>query len=330
MSARPIGPRSAAALGSGTAFLLYPTALSAHPPVGPGEFWSAWNWDPWILLLLGIAVTTYLTGVRRLWRRAGRGRGIPRWRAGAYLLGVWTLYAALVSPLHALGHSLFSLHMLQHMLLMVVAAPLLVLGHPGTAFVWAFSTRWRLRLGMLLRAPPLSTGWKFVAHPASVLLLHVGALWVWHLPALYEAALSHHWVHTIEHASFLLTAILFWWVLASHDGYRRWSGYGAAILYVFATALQSGALGALITFAPRRWYVGHEVGATLWGTDALADQQLAGVLMWVPAGLVYAAAASALLVLLLRSTGQEMRRRERAVERGWSPRRWDPTFDPRA
>ncbi len=308
------GPWVSAGVGSGVILLLRPASGFAHTPIAPGEAWLAWNWDPWILAVLAVALVMYLRGVGNLWGRAGRDRGISRWRAGSYLLGIWTLYIALISPVHALGHTLFSMHMVQHMILMVVSAPLLVLGRPLHAYLWALPVAWRRRVGdALRRRPELQRSWAGVTHPASVLVLHVGALWAWHVPALYEAALESYLIHTLEHASFFFTATLFWWILVSRTSRRSWPGYGAAVLYVFATALQSGALGALITFAPRRWYPGHDAGAHLWEMDALADQQLAGVLMWVPAGLVYTAAAVALFVAWLRRTEAEMARRERTA-----------------
>ena len=111
------------------------------------------------------------------------------------------------------------------------------------------------------------------------------ALWVWHIPTLYEAALQSTGVHAVQHVSFLLTAALFWWGMM-HGRYGR-TGYGVAVLYVFLTAVHSSVLGALLTVAPSVWYSAYAATAAEWRIDALADQQLAGLLMWVPAGVIF-------------------------------------------
>lgn len=284
--------------------------------VGPDGAWSTWNLDPWILGALYASTLAYLLGVRRLWASAGRGRGIPRWRVGAFLGGIAALLLALVSPIDPLGGTLFSVHMVQHMLLMVVAAPLLVLGRPLLGALWALPRGGRRAVGAWWqRSRAVRFGWPAVSHPVVVIVLHVGALWLWHVPELYQAALAHGWVHHLEHASFFFTAMLFWWALAEAGARGRWPGYGAGVLYVFATALQSGALGALLLFARDPWYPAHEAGAAAWGVDLLVDQQLAGALMWIPAGLVYTAAAVVLLLAWIERGERALARRERA---GWA------------
>jgi len=284
-----------------------------HPEglVPPGEWWAAWNLDPWLLGPIYALAALYGTGVRRLWRTAGRGRGLPVWRVWSYFGGIAALLLALVSPVDALGGTLFSVHMVQHMLLMVVAAPLLVLGRPMLGYLWALPEEGRRRAAQWWQRF-LPTRWSssVITHPAVILILHVGALWAWHVPELYQAALVHAWVHHLEHASFFFTALLFWWALAESGARGVWPGFGAGILYVFATALQSGALGALLLFAREPWYPAHEGGAALWGVDLLVDQQLAGAIMWIPAGLVYAGAAVVLFLGWMRRADQVTDRRE--------------------
>jgi putative membrane protein len=286
-----------------------------HDPATPGALWSAWNPDLWILGALLAFTSIYVRGVRRLWGRAGRGRGLPVWRVVCYLGGVATLVLALISPIDALSAALFSVHMTQHMLLMVVAAPLLVLGNPMLAYVWALPKGDRVALAEgWRRARVTRAGWRMLSHPLTIFVLHVGALWIWHVPELYEAALEHRAVHTAEHASFLFTAMLFWWALTRAGRRGHWPGYGAAVLYVFGTALQSGALGALLMFSPAPLYRAHAEGTALWGLDLLVDQQLAGALMWVPAGLVY---TGAILVLFLAWLGRAERASLRRDGSGW-------------
>ena len=120
-------------------------------------------------------------------------------------------------------------------------------------------------------------------------------MWAWHLPGPYQAALRSDGVHALEHASFFITALLFWWVLARPD-YRRRLSFGADLIFLFTAAMQSGVLGALITFARQPWYPMHAEPASWWGLTALEDQQLAGLIMWVPASLAYLAAAAAVLL----------------------------------
>jgi cytochrome c oxidase assembly factor CtaG len=136
--------------------------------------------------------------------------------------------------------------------------------------------------------------------------LHVGALWAWHAPALYERALRSERVHVLEHLCFFWTALLFWWVLADRRARTR-LGTGGALLYLFAAALQSTALGAFLTFAQHPWYRAHARSALAWGLTALEDQQLAGLIMWIPSGLVYLVAVAAVLVPALRERGPETR-----------------------
>jgi putative membrane protein len=301
------------------------SALHLQGLVAPGGVWTSWNPDPWILsVLLGLG-GLYVAGVRRLWREAGRERGLPRWRVGSYVAGMWVLVLALVSPVDALGETLFSAHMVQHMLLMVVAAPLLVLGRPVIAYLWALPAGWRRAVASgPFRSMGVRRGWTVLSHPLTVLVLHVAALWAWHVPALYQAALGSPLLHGLEHASYLFTAMLFWWTLSRAGRMGRWPGYGAGMLYVFGAALQSGALGALLLFARTPWFPAHAPGAELWGVDLLVDQQVAAALMWIPAGLVYTAAMLVLFVAWLRKADRAASHRER---HGWSRFRWMPEAD---
>jgi cytochrome c oxidase assembly factor CtaG len=134
-----------------------------------------------------------------------------------------------------------------------------------------------------------------LSRPVPVLVLHVTALYLWHLPVLYQAALNDDRLHALEHASFFGTAWLFWWLIVDEKG-RRKLGDGAAVLFVFLAGLASGALGALLTFAPTALYPIQALGARAWGLTPLTDQQLAGLIMWVPAGVVYVLTAAVLFL----------------------------------
>ena len=244
-----------------------------------------WTWEPVTLALLVLSAVLYGCGVRTLWARAGRGGGITMWQAGAFSVGVAVLAIALLSPLAWLSEVLFSAHMTQHELLMLVAAPLLCFGRPLIAALWAIPPAWRDNIGSLARRRGVVTIWRGVTSPLSVFLLHAVALWVWHIPVLYEAALRSTGIHALQHLSFVLTAALFWWGMM-HGRYGR-LGYGVAVLYVFLTAVHSSVLGALLTVAPALWYPTYRTAGAPWQIDALQDQQLAGLLMWVPAGVIF-------------------------------------------
>lgn len=175
----------------------------------------------------------------------------------AFAAGWSALAVALLSPLDHAAEESFGLHMVQHELLMIVAPPLLILGRPFTALA-ATLPRAALRVAARpLRIPPLAA-WG----------LHAAALWIWHVPRLFEAGLHSHGIHALQHASFFFSALLFWWTV-----FRR-VRTGTAALYVLTTMLHAGALAALLTFAPAPIYAGTPLG----------EQQLGGLIMWVPAG----------------------------------------------
>lgn len=244
-----------------------------------------WTWEPGVLISLAGTAVLYASGLARLWRRAGVGQGIRRWEAACFAAGWLALLIALVSPLHALGELLFSAHMAQHEVLILIAAPLLVLGRPLAPFLWVLPREEREAAGRWAQAPPVARAWRFLTAPLVVWVIHGVALWIWHLPALYQATLEDDFIHTLQHLSFFGSAALFWWALI-HGRFGR-LGYGAAVLWVFTTSLHSGVLGALLTFAPRLWYPIYEARTGEWGLSALEDQQLAGLIMWVPAGVLF-------------------------------------------
>ena len=266
-----------------------------------------------ILAGLIAAAVAYAAGLRRLWggppvnRRAGPG--VPSaGQAACFAAGLATVAVALLSPLDRLAHLLFAAHMAQHMLLVLVAAPLLVLGGPGLPLAVALAPGWRRRLGRLRHRPAWTAARDLLTRPLVAWGVHVGTLWAWHLPGPYQAALASDAVHAAEHASFLGTGLLFWWVVLSRPGRRRLAP-GFAVLYLFAAALQGSALGALLTLAPAPLYP-LQAAAAPSGPAALADQQLAGLVMWIPADLVYLGAAGTLFMGWLLSLERASPRQE--------------------
>jgi putative membrane protein len=197
---------------------------------------------------------------------------------------------------------------------MLVAAPLVVLGRPVVAFLWALPLAWAREVGGWGKTRWFHAVWRVVSNPLAAWAVHALALWVWHAPALFEATLRSDLVHTAQHVCFLGSALLFWWALV--HGPRGWMGYGAAVLYLFTTSVHSGVLGALITFAGAVIYPAYVPGARAWGVEPLEDQQLGGLIMWVPAGLVYIAAGLALCAGWLRESERGVLRREASAAPG--------------
>ncbi|NLG70911.1 MAG: cytochrome c oxidase assembly protein [Chloroflexi bacterium] len=263
---------------------------AAHPgqPPAPHDLPEAWNWDPVILSGLILTGFAYARGLRSYWLRSESGRSTLRRRALAFSTGWLALFTALVSPLDTLSSALFSAHMAQHILLMQVAAPLLVLGLSPAILAWCVPRSWRFVLTRSHSFTGLQALWKLLSHPLVAWTLHVLALWVWHTPGLYQAALVNENLHALEHISFLGSGLLYWWSLLYTT---RGEQLGVRLLSLFTMGLQSGLLGALLTFSPQTWYTGQSAAAASWGLTPLSDQQLAGVLMWMPAGLIYLAAA---------------------------------------
>ena len=259
----------------------------------PGEHASPWTdalsgpwsslWLPWTMLAMSAVL--YGTGALRLWRRGVIGHGVRRWELLAFAAGWTAIVIAQVSPLAWLSEQLFSAHMTQHELLMLVAAPLLVLGRPMVVMMWGLPAATRQRLGRVSQQPFVGRPWRLLTAPLVVWALHGAALWVWHVPLLYQDALASDNLHLVQHACFLGTAALFWWTIVQ-GRYGR-LGYGAAVVYVFSTMLHSGLLGALFTFAPGTIYPAYSRSAPAWGVSAIEDQQLAGLIMWIPFGIVF-------------------------------------------
>lgn len=267
-------------------------AHAGDAPIAPSQLWHHWSFDPLVWAPLLIAHWAYGRGVLRAWRRAGSGRVIPYWRVGCFLGGEALLVLALISPLDPLGETLLSAHMIQHITLTTLAPPLLVLGAPATAWLWALPRGWRER--SFLRA--LGALGDALSRPLSATALHAVALWAWHAPAAFEAALASDALHTLEHMSFFATALMFWQAVL-----RRHVAPTLAAICILATFVQSGVLGGVLSLAPAPLYPAYGDYATLWGITALVDQQLAGLAMWAPAGAAYFFAFLAVLARLLSS-----------------------------
>jgi putative membrane protein len=230
------------------------------------------------LPIAGLAVlgALYARGAWRLGLRGRPSRSVTRWRLATFWGGMLAVAAALLPPVDHLAENSLAGHMIQHLLLVAVGAPLMALGRPMVLLAMAGSPAREVarRIAPFVR--------RLLARPVQVWLGHTMVLWIWHVPGLYLAALADPMLHALEHVTLLGTGVLFWLVVVEPGIHLRLGSMTAAS-YLFAAAMQCGALGALMTLSTTPWYP----EAVTTGSDPLVDQHLAGVLMWVPATLVY-------------------------------------------
>jgi cytochrome c oxidase assembly factor CtaG len=272
--------------------------------------WSRWNVDALTIASLAALSILYAIGLTRLWRSAGPARGVSRRQPAAFAAAIVTLIIALLSPLDPASDELQSAHMIQHMLIMMVAAPLFILGAPALVMLWALPRAWRKYVARSLgRLGAWRPPWYVLWQPALLCALFALALWVWHLPALYEAALDSRPIHEVQHISFFVVSCLFWRVLLDPLSRLRMN-VGAGVLYLFVTSLHATFLGVFMALSPRVWYADYVPRTAAWDLSPLEDQQLAGLIMWMPACMVYAVVAAGMLALWLHRSGDA----DRAVE----------------
>ena len=229
-------------------------------------------------LLAGALALVYAVGQHE-W--SSRRRSRDRRGVASFAAGVLSLAVAFSPRLDEAADRLFSAHMIQHELLMVVAAPLLVASDSFPALIWALPRGGRMMAARLMRRMRIRAGWRWLTRPLPASVLHGLAIWIWHAPLLFDAALEHEWIHVVQHLSFFGTGLLFW---SSVLRPRRREARGQAVLSLFATAVHSGVLGALLTFSRTAWYAPY-------GAGAIEDQQLAGLIMWIPASVAYLVAS---------------------------------------
>ncbi|MDK4732302.1 cytochrome c oxidase assembly protein [Rhizobium sp. CNPSo 3490] len=257
-----------------------------------------WTADPWIIAPLAVCAALYASGSLRLMSRSSTGRRVFAHRLLAYWAGWLVLAGALISPLHWLGEQLFTVHMIEHELVMAVAAPLIVLARPSAVLLWGLPRIVRRRVGQVLASSVVRGTWTLLSNGTIATLLHGVAIWTWHAPLLFDAAIESTPLHRLQHLSFFLSAVLFWWpVIWKTDR-------GLAAWHLFVTMLHMSILGALIALSPNVLYVVQTRSSGAWGLSPLEDQQMAGLVMWIPAGIVYAAVALALTALWIRDSGK--------------------------
>lgn len=276
--------------------------LVSHAQPGLGA-----NVELALFLAAALLACAWSIGSVRMARRGGPAGARHRTRATfAGVLGWSLLLASVAPPLDRLGSQLLSAHMVQHELLIVGAVPLLVAARPLAALLWGLPERLRTKLGALLRTRLVRRAASVATQPVLATVAHAVVIWAWHLPAAYDGAVARPELHLLQHASFGVTAAMFWWaVLARHpSGATK----PVAPLLVLATMIHTTLLGAGIALAPEVVYDSYLVAPVARGFDPLVDQQLAGLVMWVPGGLAYLG-AGLLLVARCLDAGSSQRPR---------------------
>ncbi|MDQ3870390.1 MAG: cytochrome c oxidase assembly protein [Chloroflexota bacterium] len=267
------------AAGAGRA-LAHGQAPAALDPV---TAFTAWTVDPLACAGLLLALGGYLVAVFRVDRSHPRSR-VPRRRVAAWLAGLAVIAVALQGSIDVYATSLFTVHMVQHLLLTMVAAPLLALGAPMTLVLRVASPGLRRRVILpLLHSPPV----KAISFPVVTWLLFAGVMWASHFSPLFDAALEDPRVHAGEHLLFLVSAMLFWWPAVGADPTPWRIGYGGRIVYLGLGMPQNTFLALAIYSAPAVLYPHYAAVERSWGPSALADQQLAGGLMWVAGDVLF-------------------------------------------
>jgi putative membrane protein len=267
--------------------------LSAHEASGTIAS-SPSTWDASVMVLLALAAMMYLLGTLRLHRRGARVRTVER---AAFWVGWVAMFVAVAPPMDAASAASFSSHMAQHELLMLIGAPLMIAGRPILPWLWALPDRVRPAAAAGLQNRGLSSLWRWLTLPALAWAVHGAVVWLWHVPVFYEAALRSEAVHAMQHATFVGTAVLFWWGLI-YGRYGR-AAYGASALFVFITMVHTGALGALFALSTSPYYPLYRERAAAAGIDPVVDQQIAGLYMWIPSGIVLTVFGLALMLAWL-------------------------------
>src|SRR5579871_1882999 len=256
---------------------------------------ASWNFPVALTLVLFLPVPFYLRGWLRL--RSSAVDAIPLWRAISFLIGIFFLWLALASPLSTLDDTLLTAHMLQHLLLMTFAPPLLWLGAPVMPFLHGLP-QWLVRkiIGPILRAPAIQKLGATLVRPSVALVISSAALIGWHIPSAFTLGLQSESWHIVEHTTFLFAGLIFWWPVIqpwpSQHTRPRWP----ILLYLFLATLPCDVLSAFLVFSDRIVYPVYLATSRPGGFSVLSDQQLAGSLMWTCISILYLIPAAILTV----------------------------------
>ena len=246
----------------------------------PEFSWLDWGGDISVVAAVFFLEVVYLLSVGPLRTRFPGSSDVPTRRIVLFTVGLWSIFFALYSPLDPLSdYYLFSAHMIQHLFLVLVGPPLMLLGTPG----------WMLR--PILKLPGVYPVAKVLTFPVLAALLFNVVFAIWHVPAVYEAGLNSITVHIIQHLTFIATGVIMWWPVLSPLKELPRLPYGAQVLYMFILSIPPAIVGALITFADGTLYETYANAPEIWGISTAADQQIGGVIMKLPGFLIFVTAA---------------------------------------
>ena len=272
---------------------------------------QSWDWRVEVILVLVVAGALYTQGWRHLralhirerCSTGDRGRLATGEHVTAYLGGLLILGLALMSPIDVLAGQFFFIHMIQHLLLVMVVPPLLWLASPLTLVMWGLPVKARRQAGKLLRPrSAFRRRLRSCTSPGMVWMLYVAVLLGWHDPNAYQAALQDELVHDLEHLSFFVTAMLFWWhVIHAAPHIHKRLARGARIAYILAVVPPNMAAGATIAFSGQPIYTYYIGVPRLWGMTVMQDQMLGGILMWIPGSMMYIIAALILIARIVQA-----------------------------
>jgi cytochrome c oxidase assembly factor CtaG len=269
-------------------------------------FLLSWAWAPVPSMGIVLATGLYVRGWLILRRRTRRRGGLADWRAWCYAAGVTSLILALLSPIATYGSLFFFMHMIQHLLLMLFAAPFILLGAPLLPLLWALPDGLRQPIGHVFVTQSLAHRlFHVLTQPLVAMGLFVGVVAVWHVPRFYDIAQGHTFWHDVEHGMFFGTALLYWWPVIHPTGGRRRLGYGLAIPYLLLSMVEGTVIGVLLTFADEPVYQTYQQVPRVWGLSVVTDQQLGGLLMWIAGGHLYLLPVLILLSLWLKHEGDD-------------------------
>jgi putative membrane protein len=258
------------------------------------------EWEPPVFLTVSILLTAfvYLRGWRRL--RSTSLNVIPAWRANCFLFGLLLIWVAIGSPLAAFDEERLTVHMIQHLLLMTIGPPLILLGSPLMPFLHGLPRRFvRAVVGPIFRWLPAKRLWSTITQPTFCWLVAAAALVGWHIPAAFALGMRSEAWHVVEHACFLGAGLLFWYpVIQPWPSVARWSRW-SIVLYLFLATLPCDLLSGFLVFCERVVYPVYFYRSPPQGWSVLEDQQCAGALMWTCVTIVYFVAGTIFVTQLL-------------------------------
>lgn len=263
------------------------------------DFWlTQWNWEPSILIGTVLITGLYLYAIGPLRKRHYPNEQVKAVQTISFLSGMLIMFLALVSPLDELGDAyLFSAHMVQHLCLTIIGPPLLLLGTP----------EWLVKPA--LQNKVIFNVAKVLTFPAVAFVLYNVDFWLWHAPPLYNATLENQNIHILEHLTFIIFGLLYWWPIFSPSKDLPRLPIGGQIFYLFLSGMPSVLLGAGLTFTPPL-YAPYIAAPRIWGISAATDQQLGGLIMWVPVSIFYIIIMSALFIRWM----QQQEAKQQALE----------------